>query len=961
MHHFPLLGSVFRASLHKQQEAEEMSVNTAVTTTRRVPSRVGIRVNSRLVPTFPTTSYSNVRAQTTLSQPKPKLLPKIENIEKQNIPETRKPPSLADKTSDSFTIDSDLSQIQSFLDSNPDLLSSISTATSLSSSSQSFGSPQRIGTAKSQTVAPNVFYLKCLPPTAPASSSNFIQLEEMLARLLQNDNPDDPIAQNASYETVFLEIIRQYFIECSEQGKLLDKCRLFFNSVSDYIPKLKGQFQKQLQNIKKEIEKNNEITKQLQDDIDPMEKKSSELKTLMADLKSEFQVLVNHVDTMNTNINATWKEIDTMKANNAKIDVKIAEKNKELIKKNEEMSMLDEVSSKCTKDTLAAADQLRELLKQQKDLETQLQEEKEHLSRKRQQTRDMKKQIDKYHQTIREYKEKVQKVAVATQVELNTKGKRSAIVEKARKMRLQNQNKESEGELTAILGLITNEKEEGEVPFPEEGISIDSYQTFGDLKQLILEYNDKFQLSKDEINKAESGDFCLDQNPPEDYLRLFASRLTAAAIDSAIRKTPLHQVETQTQVRVMQSSSKQSALHSSHPNGTKFTKMIGADYSQREPQSLPWIIKNLRIIYDEKYKADMKCIETRTPLQSLADFIIQFAHKHNKLDFLADQFCWDIYNTCMAYSSQNDEVKMFQDALLENIDVEQLCFMLICRDYIMKVGAVVAYKTDDMPEQITQFYLSQDQIETALHIWWKDRYNERFYPRIMNFAVARPALHLEAMKRYVSMSDILSVMVDEYLVDKLDRMNELLLNTRIAPRVNHDEFVARIKKLIPQATDADIDRFFRATVTKSGERKEISKEDFAQDFLENSLLFKHEEHVEIDLKTDELLETIQDQWDQRKEQLTLMVNYFEGYSLEHPDDLQLRTSVSDAQRYLMMMEHSLSIRNAQEACFNYFHLIFALDFLFNTKDYTPESGENGLVFLECCIKEDWLDSVFIGA
>ena len=229
----------------------------------------------------------------------------------------------------------------------------------------------------------------------------------------------------------------------------------------------------------------------------------------------------------------------------------------------------------------------------------------------------------------------------------------------------------------------------------------------------------------------------------------------------------------------------------------------------------------------------------------------------------------------------------------------------------------------------------------------------------MTLAVARPAIHLEAMKRYVSMSDILTVMVEEYQRDKIDRMYELLCETRILPRISHAEFLYLMKDLIPKASHEDTNNFFRATVTKSIKRREVTKEDFATEFLNGSYNFLHDEDIEMESANDELLEAIKKEWEEKHELINLCVNRFEAISKENPDDLKLRTTVSDAQRYLMMMTHNLSIKNAQEACFNYFHLVFTLEILFNKGElFDSSTCESSLVSLECDVKEYWLDCDF---
>lgn len=204
------------------------------------------------------------------------------------------------------------------------------------------------------------------------------------------------------------------------------------------------------------------------------------------------------------------------------------------------------------------------------------------------------------------------------------------------------------------------------------------------------------------------------------------------------------------------------------------------------------------------------------------------------------------------------------------------------------------------------------------------------------------------------------VMADEFIRDKVDQMSDLLLHTRIVPRISSDKFARLVRKLIPSVTKADLDRFYRATVTKSvSDRREITASDFIEEFKERSILFALDEQSEVDLKMDELLETVRDQFARRREQFERIIQKGEHEAQkDHNMSLSTRTMVMDCRRFLSMTEHSLSIRNASEACFNYFHLIFSIDLLIGSQavDSPPEEGT--LISLECCIKEYWFDSVF---
>jgi sugar diacid utilization regulator len=217
---------------------------------------------------------------------------------------------------------------------------------------------------------------------------------------------------------------------------------------------------------------------------------------------------------------------------------------------------------------------------------------------------------------------------------------------------------------------------------------------------------------------------------------------------------------------------------------------------------------------------------------------------------------------------------MFMSSLSERITVEQLGFMLKCHDHIQKVGAVVLIKIEDQPEQVTEYYMSQDQIERPLQQWWKHRYRPKFLQHYMEYAVARPAMHLEATKRYILMNDILSVSILEFAADTVSQMHEMLQKSRLVPRLTQKAFSAYIRSMIPFITDQDCDRFYRATVSKTVERMEVSQKAFRKLFAAGSILSALEDSLEQDPRLMELLETVGNEWVRHKDRLILIRQYF---------------------------------------------------------------------------------------
>jgi hypothetical protein len=366
------------------------------------------------------------------------------------------------------------------------------------------------------------------------------------------------------------------------------------------------------------------------------------------------------------------------------------------------------------------------------------------------------------------------------------------------------------------------------------------------------------------------------------------------------------------------------------------------------------------MIYDEKWQADRIVIEKRGTFVPLHEFTFKTAMRAHPLEFQAYQFCWDLHITGEFHRSHSVEVELFMGALTEEIPIEQVAFMLKCRDTIMKVGVVVGVRSADQSEIIPAFFMNQDQLQSALEQWWMYRYHPRILQHCLEFAVAPPAQHLDSTKRYVAMTDILVVSVMEFGRDIVSQMHELLLQSRIIPRLGRRDFCQFICSLIPYATDQDLDKFYRATVSSATglTRSAISQKAFARKFTTGSILFAQEKSGP-DPRLEELLEVVRQEWKRSEGRLVALRKHFEGIVETQPENNQLRQIVGEALRYETMLAHSLTINNALEACGNYFRLIFAIDTLFAVAPYIDvHSGEASFVSLECCIKEYWLDCGF---
>lgn len=806
---------------------------------------------------------------------------------------------------------------------------------------------------------PKVFYRSVLPVNTPPSSSNFIQLEELLDRLLKGSSSEDITEEHKIYELILTEIVRQYFIECSAQGQVLDKCRSFFNSIAYYIPRLKSFFQKELQKLQAAIDSNYGDMEKFNAEKISLQEKLNQLSSLADELKNDYDLLIGHFEELHGKIHDIHKEINNFKNSALELSTSLSQKNQELINLNEELRLLDEESAKYTEANIHITEKLKDVAARKNEILERISAKKKEYSMK-------KKEYDESNQLFTKKNDEI--LALSMGQELSTMSIQVDLIPSLRRAKLLNgkhaKKSSKEGSDTSPLEnfiIAIGDQDESNIIIPEEGFTFDTYSDFSSLKKLILKHTEKYQIDKSLIPVCESGDFELNEKTNIDYITLFASNVTHNAIDSAIRSVPKYHVYTQVLYQPEGSNSINRLSEESLLMRTSFERLlirqIFVDYSQKEIRKLDWIMANSRLLLSEKYQRDILSLRDRKSLIILGQFVVDYAKEHEPLEFLMQQFCWDINNTAKYYSKLSEEVEFFYDALLGNFYLDQLYFMLLCRDYVHKVGFSVPIKIEN-GEQTTEYYLCEDQLNTGLKTWWKDRYSKRFYNALMEISVARPAAHLVSAKRYVALTPILLVMGEEYLNDNKQRLLEILQTYRISPKLRKSEFNRLMLHLVPYSTKEDLHYFFKASISRSSDRIDVSVEDFIEIFYNTSILYIDPKQRKISSKDDELLNSIKEKFNGNKDKFKGIIDHYNGVLAEQHENINLTNVITDCDKFYTLTERAICNRQASEACSSYFSLVFSIDqLLCSMPDPDPEGCEDALNSLESCIKECWLDSM----
>ncbi|EAY07961.1 hypothetical protein TVAG_332860 [Trichomonas vaginalis G3] len=806
---------------------------------------------------------------------------------------------------------------------------------------------------------PHVFYGKVLQPNEPPAETNFLQLSEMIDRLMDHGDID----AETIYYKIFGDVVRQYYIECTLQGDVLEKCRTFFSSAQKEIPKIEREYKQKVTEVEDKIEKVNKLADQYGPEVIKNKDHSERLTIAIADKRNDLQVLIDHYDSIVKQVGLASKEAASIKEEMNQLDNRIAEKNKQLVELNNELRQLDTLSTNYTADTLRFAENLKMLRQQQEESRKGIQDANNEMQ-------DFKNDIMALDREILTATETIEKSRVVPdkspiEIQCDIISRRLFAPKKIKRI-------SHAGDRPSVAGSTSNIEFEDDVFKPilnaynnatkqnygQKKINVQTYEDFATLKHIILNNDKEFRMDDEDIKQGEAGEVEIKKDNT-DFLRLFASKIVSDAIYRACRTKPVTTATTQS--LLPQPKVETEIQQKTEPQAkTTFLGLLKTNYSNRAPKRLEWLLTEIRQILSEKTAENADLIADKKPLTPFPKFVFDYAKRLMKLDYMTDQYCWDLYISCHEHADRTPEVELFTCFLDQVFNDEQLAFALRARTDCIKVGCSIPIKTRDQLETLSEYYLSQDQIEKALKRWWAARYQNRFYIDILELSIARPAIHLESTKRYVAMQDILQKCIIEYQNDVIARLNEQLLLYRIIPRLSAQGFNDLMYQLIPALTQSQVEDFYRSTVTKAKQREDVDIDGFIEIFKEGCLLY-HQNFKESSRKTqmeaDDVHATVETLWFRSQANIKKIIEFFTNQLALQPDNLTLRTYLDDANRYMSMLNHSLTTSDGVAGVQHYFSLIFTLDVMYSTISYIDaELFKPSLISAECAIRESWLDA-----
>jgi hypothetical protein len=797
--------------------------------------------------------------------------------------------------------------------------------------------------------APNVFYGTVLPPTDPPAACNFAQLSELLDRLLAQQRA--PPSQTVS--NIFGEVIRQYYIECSNLGAILGDCRDFFESALRDLPKLERELADIVAVVSAEIEAHRQAIQVIKPTIEHNESEKARLQKVIADLRLDLKKATEHHDAVVRHLALATNELTEVKSSLNQLDNRIKKKNQKLMDILEEVRILSAVASSYTTDTLRFAENLESLREQQE-------EGRQSIHGAQRIVRDYQTNIARQDLEITLLTDALEGSRIAPQTidaecQVDIISRRSLKQEPVRTPTVAHRVESSEtpgwdlmSRISAEFALATGR------PRREKAIRMTTYEDYAKLKRILLRHETEFRIPTEELAAMQDGDFLLTVKNNDPY-RLYASSIMTTIMHRAVHTTAVHFIGTQT--LIPQGKGATGEENERAIPKTRFLTLVSTDYSRRGSRQFSWLVETIKKIYENKFAEDEKALASGLPLTPLPEFVAAYALRINRLQFLADQFCWDVHISCHEHEGRSPEVDMFVCFLDEKYNFEQLAFFLVCRNDCLELGSAVGVFTSDRLETFHEYYLSEDQLSVLLRLWWQSRQRPEHEQRILEHAVPRPAVYLEAIKRYVAMHDILSHCIVDYMEDKIRLLDDMMLRSRIMPRLTSDRLLRTLRKLIPELTETQLNDLHRASVIQGKPRTTITLVKFIYEFKSKSVLRFHRDGLEDKGENPEVYRAVREQWNRMSLDLSNVLDFFKSQSSLEPDNLTLKLFLDETSRFHSNLTHSLFSQQGSLSMIRYYQFLFSLDLLFSTLA-TYKEGSDTLVSMECSIRENWMQHVY---
>ena len=256
----------------------------------------------------------------------------------------------------------------------------------------------------------------------------------------------------------------------------------------------------------------------------------------------------------------------------------------------------------------------------------------------------------------------------------------------------------------------------------------------------------------------------------------------------------------------------------------RLAKLLSKDFSNRRPKTIDWLIHSIRSIYDEKY------VDDQTEVLELDQYVMKWAFRQFGREDLIQKGCWDLLISSYYHMQRSLEVMLFVRFLDGMWTLDQLCFFLKSRVWIMKRCVTIAIQNDSVDQYLTETFLTRSQVTEYFRIFCPDTEPDLIEDlNIRSFNCADPKRGgLDSSN--IPMMRVLEIAVGEKEAKQIRRLRKMLAKYRIVPRMTNKRFVQFVRSILPNVDINMIDSLYHSSQVQNSLRVDIDLDKFAEKF-----------------------------------------------------------------------------------------------------------------------------------
>jgi hypothetical protein len=259
--------------------------------------------------------------------------------------------------------------------------------------------------------------------------------------------------------------------------------------------------------------------------------------------------------------------------------------------------------------------------------------------------------------------------------------------------------------------------------------------------------------------------------------------------------------------------------------------LLNEDRSTRTPKTLEWLIHSIRSIYDEKTLDDRSANDEKQPIVPLPEYLLIWAMRQYGRDHLATKGCWDVFITSHYYMQRSSDVGMFVRFLDEQLTLEQLCFFLRARAWIVQRCVSVPVDSPDLGFYIAETYMTASQVDDFFHTIFSRTEKELIDDLTVRAWACVDAGRLKDNDpANIPMIKMLELAVAEDHDRLVRRLRKMLAFYRPVPRMTPKHFAEFVKSMICNIDPNMINALYRSAIVYNAVRIDMDQQAFIEHF-----------------------------------------------------------------------------------------------------------------------------------